>query len=310
MNQETYLAVRTQGGIVDLTSRAKFLLTGADRVRYLNGQITQDVRKANAASTIYGCVTNLKGRVEADIFIHTSQTGEEGLWLDAPTELRETLAMRLERYIIADDVELRDETENWTLFHAFGATAEPYLEKAGTEGVVKSWRYGIEGIDLWSITGSAPESLPKATLTPEDLEEWRILQGIPQWPAELNPEAFPQEAGLEARVMDFYKGCYIGQEILSRIKTTGKMPRKLVRFFAKDVQTDAPKVQPGWSLWQDQPGGAPKEVGSVTSCVRHPELDQQTGLAYVRAGGDAQHSVLLAGEDPAKLFVEVEILPL
>ncbi len=67
----------SQGGAVDLSARAKWRLTGTDRVRYLNGQVTQDVRQARPDRALYGCVTNVKGKIEGDVFIRAGAHGDE-----------------------------------------------------------------------------------------------------------------------------------------------------------------------------------------------------------------------------------------
>src|SRR5262249_31576425 len=89
----------------DLSARAKFRVTGADRFRFLNGQITNDLRKASETVAIEACVLNAKGKVNAHIFI--AALGESFL-VDAEPDLRETLEARLERYVIADDVQIED----------------------------------------------------------------------------------------------------------------------------------------------------------------------------------------------------------
>ena len=105
---------------LDLSARAKLRVTGVDRFRFLNGQITNDLRKANETVAIEACVLNAKGKLNAQIFI--AALGEAFL-IDAEPELREMLRARLERYVIADDVQIEDVTDEFSLFHVF--TEEP-----------------------------------------------------------------------------------------------------------------------------------------------------------------------------------------
>ena len=268
--------ITTHGAAVNLSSRAKFKLTGADRIRYLNGQVTNDMRQVKPDETLYACVTDVKGRIAADVFVHAEG---DSLLLDAEPDLRETLGMRLERYIVADDVELTDVTEEWQLWHVLGGTESParmesvHGSNESLPHFLRSSRFGTPGLDIWLPTSAdAPtfESLP--ILSEAGLETWRILQKIPRWPHELNTETFPPEAGLEARAMNFTKGCYIGQEVLSRIKTTGKMPREMIAF-ESDVA-----VNEGDELWIE------KAVGKVTSVTKHPATGQTIGLAMIRQG--------------------------
>ena len=290
MTAELFQQITTHGAAVNLSSRAKFRLTGADRVRYLNGQITNDVRRVKADETLYACVTDVKGRTAADVFVHSRH---EALLLDAEPDLREALSMRLERYIVADDVELTDVTEEWQLWHVFGATkdtAASQQHSIETQGPsLRSTRYGVAGQDIWlpaSATAPSFDSLP--LLNDADLETWRILQKIPRWPRELSAETFPPEAGLERQAMDFAKGCYIGQEVLSRIKTTGKMPREMIAFESEVL------VNAGDELWHE------KVVGKVTSVTQHPVTGLTLGLAMVRQG-TPREALGIGGHDGPQL---------
>ncbi|WP_395751025.1 YgfZ/GcvT domain-containing protein [Prosthecobacter sp.] len=281
MTAEFFQQITTHGAAVNLSSRAKFRLTGADRVRYLNGQVTNDMRRAKNAETLYACVTDAKGRIAGDVFVHAH---EDALFLDAEPDLREPLGMRLERYIVADDVELTDVTEEWQLWHVWGGDACP-------QHFLHSTRYGQAGMDLWLPSAApAPTFDSRPLLTEADLETWRILQKVPRWPYELNAETFPPEAGLEGKAMDFSKGCYIGQEVLSRIKTTGKMPREMVAF-----ETEA-TVSMGDELWND------KAVGKVTSATQHPQTGKTIGLAMIRQGS-ARDRLRACGADGPLLSV-------
>lgn len=297
MTPELFQQLEQSGGVVDLSDRAKFMLTGSDRVRYLNGQVTNDVRRAKTSESVYACVTNLKGKIEADGFIHAGEN--DSLLMDAEPGLREPLAMRLERYIIADDVDLRDVTDDWRLFHFFGAAAN---EVTGGRAVKTEGRFGQQGVDLWLPASAERPSFAAPLISAEDAEIWRICHGIPRWPLELNAETFPAEAGLQNRAMDYAKGCYIGQEILSRIKTTGKMPRSLVRWMGGPVKPESNE------LYTRTEEGVEKGIGAITSACLHPVLDRWIGLAYVRQGTEATHSLLLADKVTPRMFSELEIM--
>lgn len=261
---------------INLSARAKWRLSGADRVRYLNGQVTNDVRTASLQKALHACVTNVKGRVEGDVFIHVSEDGQS-LLLDAEAGLRDALGIRLERYIIADDAVLEDLTEEQQLWYCLG-TAVPQITIG--QAVANNARFNLPGTDVW-LSADAP-SPGGIVLSEEDAETLRILQKVPASPQELNPDSFPQEAGLESSAMSFTKGCYIGQEILSRIKTTGKMPRQLIAWTA----AAGTSVGAGDAL-QDAEG---KEVGEVTSVTGSPDDGGLAGLAYVKQAASALES--------------------
>jgi folate-binding protein YgfZ len=292
MNADLYQTILATGAWVDLSTRAKWRLSGADRVRYLNGQVTNDVRTARADSALHACITNVKGRIEGDIYLHTEG---ESLIFDASADLRETLGMRLERYIIADDAVLEDISEEWQLWHWIGL--KEGFEQEGAR-VIKSSRFGIPGYDLWLPASSALPSSVLPPLSTRDAETFRILQRIPAWPNELNADTFPQEAGLEKTAMSYSKGCYIGQEILSRIKTTGKMPRELI---AWETEDDA-EVTAGSHLHLGE-----RDIGVITSVARQPVTGRCVGLAYIRQGSAGADSVLLVGGEMSSIVPQLKI---
>lgn len=287
MKAELWQRLQTEGGWLNLSSRAKWRLSGPDRVRYLNGQVTQDVRPADARRARHACVTNAKGRIEGDVYFHASPDGDS-LLIDAPAGLRESLGARLGRYLIADDAELEDVSDDWQLWHRFG----PDLEQDG----LQANRLACDGRDFWLPAGApAPAADP---LTDEEAETLRILRAVPASPQELNGEAFPQEAGLEAEVMSFGKGCYVGQEVLSRIKSTGRMPRELGVWTA-----DSGELSAGAELWL--PDGT--RAGVITSVARHPLEDRLQGLAYLRQGLVAPDSQLLVGDAMTSISASLRI---
>lgn len=296
--------IQREGAWADLSERAKFRLTGADRIRYLNGQVTNDVRKAGTDAALYACVTNVKGRTEGDVFVHAQPSGD-ALLVDAEPGLRDQLASRLERYMVADAVELTDQSDEWRLWHGFGPAAAGF--SPGGEGFhrVRCSRFGIEGVDLWIPTGQ-PASRPAGLwLGADEAEDFRIIQAVPRWPNELDADCFPPEAGLEDRAMDFAKGCYIGQEILSRIRTTGRMPRRLVCWEATHGEIE---VAAGDTLFSASGGGEPDRVGIVTSATWHPAFERRVGLAYLKQARADADSLLLVGGDTPRITATVRIL--
>jgi len=213
----------------DFSDRTQLVFRGLDRLRYLNGQLTQDLKKLTPIRALPACVTNAKGRLQADVWV---SLGEDVLIVDAAPELREILAARLERYIVADDVTLEDCTGSGGLLHCFGlnpkehpvlrefpATLAARLGEDGWDVRVPVERLAATRAALGSQLGSAA-----------DWERLRLERGIPQWGNELSEETLPPEAGLERTHIDYHKGCYIGQEVISRLKSVGHVNRKLCRF--------------------------------------------------------------------------------
>ena len=265
-----------QGALFDLSARAKLRVTGADRLRYLNGQISNDLRKATEARTIYACVLSAKGRINADAFI--SSDGESFL-IDSEPKLREPLAARLDRYIIADDVQVEDVTDVFALFHVIG----PEGAALSAMGKLKEAnRFGSPGTDLW-VEESAREAAwqeLRAALSvcdEEAAEMLRIEQGIPRWSRELTDEIIPTEANLEARAIDYEKGCYIGQEVISRIKMSGQTNKRLAGFVVEDEGS----LAVGMRLRTLDDG---KDVGWITSCALSVRLGRQIALGFLKRG--------------------------
>jgi len=303
MTTERFQEIGQRGGCINLSDRARFRLTGADRVRYLNGQVTNDVRAANDRETLYACVTDVKGRIVGDVFIHAAKEGE-ALLLDAEPALREILGPRLERYIISDDAELTDVTDEWQQWHFFGEAARNAEHGAGER--LKCNRLGTDGVDLWLPVTETPPAASCPIISADEYETLRIIRSIPRYPDELNADTFPPEARLDDRAMSYTKGCYIGQEVLSRIRTSGKMPRELVRW---EMGTTGGEIAAGDNLFAMQEGGQPRAVGRVTSIAVHPMLERKVGLALLKQGFAVVDSELPVGGDTPRIGAQVKISP-
>ena len=193
---------------------------GPDRLRFLNGQLTQDVHHARDGRAVYSAILNAKGQLEA--VCHVREEGADGDYLlDAPIALRETLLARLDRYLIADDVELLDESDDWHAAHLLGA------EVPGNLSAWQCTRLAQPGHDLLARSPIAVEGVPELSI--EQAEHARIELGIPAWGAELAEGLLPPDADLEASAISYDKGCYLGQEVISRMKRAGKTNQHLVR---------------------------------------------------------------------------------
>ena len=289
----------------DCSDRVKLRLTGADASRFLNGQITNDLRKATAASAIQASVLNAKGKLSAHVFI----SAEEGAFLlDADAELREDLPARLERYVIADDVQIEDVTESFSIFHVTGETAPAVALPARN---IAANRFGCLGWDLW-IDPAERERL-RQTLA-ADLafcddacaEVFRIEQGIPRWGRELTDEIIPVEANLEPTSIDYFKGCYIGQEVISRMKMSGQKNKRLCGL----VSVSGGPLQAGMRLTAESDAG--KDAGWLTSATRSPRLEKEVALGYVKRGFNSSGTRLQAvhPEQAGQTGISVEVVPI
>src|SRR6266403_1638505 len=282
---------------VDLSERAKFRITGTDRLRFLNGQITNDLRKASETSAIEACILNAKGKTDAHIFVSTS---EESFWVDAAADLRETLKIRLERYVIADDVQIEDVTDQFLLFHV-SSQQSPALEYGR---IVSVRRFAEPGWDIWTDAAQhdavSRQLSSEFTLCDSDAADiMRIEQGIPRWGRELTQEIIPIEANLEQRAIDYQKGCYIGQEVISRMKMSGQTNKRLCGL----VSLSGAPLHADLRLTSESDPG--KDAGWITSATRSERLGKEIALGYVKRGFNEAGTQLLAAECP----VRVEALP-
>jgi folate-binding protein YgfZ len=261
----------------DLSSRVKLRVSGADRVRFLNGQLTNDIRKASETASIEACVLNAKGKMDAHLFAHAD--GDSFL-LDADPALQSFLQTRLEKYIIADDVQIEDVAERLSIFHVIGAGPAKLSVAART---VETDRFGQPGHDIWSDTADharvAAELGREFEFFDENCTElFRIEQGIPRWGRELTNEIIPVEANLEKRCIDYEKGCYIGQETISRMKMSGQRNKQLCGL----VSLSGSPIESGAKLFPI--GAEKKEIGWITSATRSENLEKEIALAYVKRG--------------------------
>jgi tRNA-modifying protein YgfZ len=264
-----------EGTFFDLSTRTKIHVRGQDRDRYLNGQITNDLSKANESTAIAACVLNAKGKMDAFAFVSRDVYG---YIIDSDAELRFSLPSRLERYVIADDVQIVDVTQQLSIFHIIGA-AIPDLEDPCR--VVSANRFGVDGTDLWIESSQHDKIFEQLAASVafcdyETAEVFRIERGIPRWGRELTNEILPPEVNLEAQAIDYDKGCYIGQEVISRMKMSGQRSKKLVGL----VSVEGAPLEAGMKLFPI--GADPKEVGWITSSVRSKRLDREIALGFTK----------------------------
>ncbi len=288
----------------DLSGRVRLRVKGADSFRYLNGQITNDLRKATPAAAIQASILTAKGKLSGHVFVTAEDGG--GFLLDADAEQRETLPARLERYVIADDVEIEDVSSDFPVFHLIGAAVPAGLETAKT---VAANRFGHPGHDLWIAPETADEARQKLSavatfIDASSAELLRIESGIPRWGAELTDEIIPVEANLEDAAIDYSKGCYIGQEVISRMKMSGQTNKRLRGLISSSGGT----LVPGMRLWS--PDEPPKEVGWISSAARSERVGKQIALGYVKRGFNEEESQLVARLEPEAEPTRVTIVPL
>jgi folate-binding protein YgfZ len=277
----------------DCSRRVKLRITGADASRFLNGQITNDLRKATATSAIQASVLNAKGKLSAHVFVSMDNDG--AFLLDADRELREELPARLERYIIADDVQVEDVTDQFSILHFLGEM--PAV--ATLSRTVASERFGSGGWDFWRVCmpeSELREPFAERFVFCDDVcaETFRIERGIPRWGRELTNEIIPVEANLEAISIDYEKGCYIGQEVISRMKMSGQTNKRLCGL----VSIPGAPLAADMRLTSETEAG--KDVGWITSATNSDRFGE-IALGFVKRGFNETGTRLLAGDVPVQV---------
>lgn len=246
-------------------------LTGADRLRLLNGLVTADVKGASPGSAIRGFFTSAQGRVLADFLL---LAGAERSWLHLPRGTGSEIRRHLEKYRVAARVEIRELLDG-SLFELRGASVEARLNSALREGTYlgqNGSRFGQLSAGMGEGAGMSTADLERAgfvRVSKEAVEAARIEAGELRFGVDFSSENFPQESGRDGDI-SYTKGCYLGQEVVARIHYRGgvqRLPRGL-RFAAEPPPVGTELVFEG------------RPAGRVTSVARSPRFGG-IGLAIV-----------------------------
>ena len=295
-------------GVYDLSGRAKVAVTGGDRVRWLNGMVTNNVRDLAAGHGVYAFLLNAQGRIQGDIYAFNRG---DSLLVDTERRQRDNMLQIFDRYIIADEVEVSDVSDKLATIGVTGPETRRVLELAGfavpelaylqffdvvwRAKRVTLMRAGEEARESWQIW-VAPEDFADSwsalvqagatTVGSDALNLFRISRGIPQFGVDLRERDLPQETG-QTRALNFTKGCYLGQEIVERIRSRGAVHRQFGVF---SVEGAPPEVGAKIVTSDEQ-----KEVGEITSAAVLPLAngDRAVALGYVRR--EAAGKSLFAG---------------
>jgi folate-binding protein YgfZ len=207
-------------------------ISGADALTFLQGQFSNDLGglRAKANGVVYGLWLNRKGRVLGDSFVLKS-AGEEfwvGSYFSAATEIK----ARLEAFVIADDVMVEARTADWSAVTVFGDKGPPPALDAATGIQCFPGRRWEGACSEW-VFPTVFEPQVRAWLADEreldnaEMERRRIAAGIPAVPADIGPGELPNEGDLDAVAISHTKGCYLGQEVIARLRSLGQVRRRL-----------------------------------------------------------------------------------
>lgn len=278
-------------------------VAGPDALNFLQGQFTNDLGALAAEPAVYGLWLDQKGRVLGDSFV--LRAGPEAFWVGSYFSAAAALRQRLEAYIIADDVTVEDETAAWAGISLLGAGAESAAGELGLPLRFGGRRAAEPGVEVLFAAETLPavearlDALPWPRLSADVMERLRIRSGITAVPRDVGPADLPNEGGLETVAISYTKGCYLGQEVMARLKSMGRVRRRLRRV----AGPGAPPVPPA-PLFQ---GG--KKMGELRSAAAEgggfiglamlmlAGLDPGAGLAFAPGGPP---TVRLAEPDDAK----------
>jgi folate-binding protein YgfZ len=284
-------------GVFDLGYRAFVRVSGKDRIRWLNGMITQAVKFMTPGQMAYTLVLNAQGRIQgdADVYCH-----EDVLFLETDRSQTERLVGHLRRYIIMDDVKLEESDVSFTSLGIAGPKAEEMLTRLGaTVGdagtfataqladseamVAHGYSPGVPRFEIHVATDRAVKlwnALVAAGATPCGLaavEDLRVLEGIPLYDVDFSDKHLPQETNLP-RALNFTKGCYLGQEIVERIRARATVHRSLRQF---ELSGESRRLAPGEKLELRSGGAAVGELTS-TAAIRLPDAHRNLAIGMAR----------------------------
>jgi len=294
-----YQAVRMGAGLVDLSFRGVLELRGSERLRWLNGRITNDVKALKSGAGMLAAVLTAKGHLVSDLAAYGL---DDAVWIDLNRDRAEAVRNAFERYIIADDVQVADVSDRFAHLMVVGPQATRVLAGAVGEAlphlppwhhvesrirdvrlrIVASRWLTLPGVDLivpveaaedvWDAILSHGRSAGLLPVGMTALAWLRVEAGWPWFGVDYDENNLLMEA-LTAEYASFTKGCYVGQEVVIRVEHQGHLNKKLCGLVLEGTTIPA--------------RGAPiclgdRTVGQVTSAVRSPALDRVIALGYLR----------------------------
>ena len=293
------LALASGCGIYDLSSRAKIRLTGSDRVRWLNGMVTNNIRDLAPNHGVYCFLLNAQGHIQADFYAYNMG---DSLLVDTDAQLREKVLAHFDKFIIMDDVEVADITATLGVIGVAGPQSKAVLRAAGIDlpdlesleistpkcncdcgclqcTALRGDEAAGESYEIWlapdqlKSTRNALLAAGAIEVGAEALEMRRVSRGIPRHGVDIRERDLPQETG-QMHALSFTKGCYLGQEIVERIRSRGAVHREFVAF-----SVEGPLPEPGTKIQADE-----KEVGEITSSadLPLPAGNRAVALGYLR----------------------------
>ena len=313
--EEEYRAGREAAAIFDTNWHAVVAVSGPDRVRYLNAILTNNIQSLVQEQGCLALLLNPQGHILAELEVCAQA---ERLLTLSHASVRERTVATLDKYIIMDDVQLEDLTDEVGSLAVEGPRAAAIVQQAcgvALEGLpelaihevnveripcqmLRRSHFGELGAEfiarrdrlpsLWTKVRAGVEARGGAAIGMEALNALRLEAGVPWFPADFNETVIPHEAALENTHISFSKGCYTGQEIVERVRSRGQVHRRRVRLKFSPAAAPAASVPAlGTKL-----SAAGAEAGAVTSAAYSPAAGAAIGMGYVRGASNAAGSNL------------------
>jgi folate-binding protein YgfZ len=267
-------------------------VSGDDRVAWLNGQLTNDVREAKDGRAVYALAVTVRGKIIADAWV--VDRGEE-LAVLLPQAMQARVLESFEQQIIMEDVVLTPQPSTRVLSiqgprsaDVVAGQAEAYAaDEFGLGGMLVLVDESALPTRLAALTEAA-ERLGGTALDPAGFELLRLRAGRGLLGIDFDEHNYPQEAGLKELAVSFNKGCYLGQEVVCTLENRGRLSKRLVRFEAAAGALPTARLE-----LADLEGHA---VGHITSVVHDPDRGHALGLAYIKAALASAGTPLRAGD--------------
>jgi folate-binding protein YgfZ len=301
-----YQALRSGAAWLDLSARGKIIVTGEDRARLLHAMTTNQVEKLQPGEGCYAFFLNPQGRILSDVNLLCR---ENDFLLDVEPETREPLYQHLDRYIIADDVTLEDATARLATLALEGPQSLAAAARLGIPIPEKPWSHvawdgitvarasytGEPGLRFCvALTGKPPliELLQNAGAIeagPDAARVVRLEHFQPRYGEDILSTTLSQETQ-QLHAVNFNKGCYIGQEIVERVRSRGLVHRLLAGVEIESSEAPAPETR----IFHGE-----EDIGKMTSATFSPALGKVVGMAYVRRELAEPGTALTVGGHPA-----------
>jgi len=292
-----YSAARDGGAsLIDLSARGRILISGSDAVMFLNGLITNDMNTLAVSRWMPAVFPNVQGRLLAAVRV---MHREDGFLIDTEAATRDVVVKLLERFTLAGDFRLADLTQDTALLSIQGAKSPEIMAAMFDETaahlsrdavasvdwqgqritVIRATHTAEDGFDIFvnaTEAESLRDSLVKASAQPignDTIETLRIEAGIARYGIDMDETNVVTETNLDDAV-SFTKGCYIGQEIIARIKYRGHVAKKLAGLILEGEMS----LVSGAKIFSVDN----KEIGRVTSVGFSPRLGRTIALGYVK----------------------------